>query len=149
MSPEAQTDLVVNRLDDVTPDATCKLHVMQASIRDSRMDVVNRIIAMKRGGCQTMIVADTVEPQALAALKAAKIVPRHGPIHDKVFLVYGKYGAGYQYRVYTGSHNLSGSANRKYDEIFVKLAPETGATHPIYDEYVTHFDDAYGIATPL
>lgn len=149
VSPEAQTDLVVNRLDDVTPDATCKLHVMQASIRDSRMDVVNRIIAMKRGGCQTMIVADTVEPQALAALKAAKIAVREAPIHDKVFLVYGKYGSGYQYRVYTGSHNLSGSANRKYDEIFVKLAPETGATHPIYDEYVTHFDDAYGIGSAL
>lgn len=149
VSPEAQTDLVVNRLDDVTPDATCKVRVMQASVRDSRMDVVNRLVTMKNGGCQVTVVADTVEPQALAALKAAKIPVREAPIHDKVFLVYGKYGAGYQYRVYTGSHNLSGSANRKYDEIFVKLAPETGATHPIYDEYIAHFDDAYGIATPL
>jgi hypothetical protein len=71
------------------------------------------------------------------------------PIHDKVFIVYGKYGVGYQYRVYTGSHNLSGSSAHKYDEIFVKLAPELGITHPVYDEFVTHFSDAYDVGTPL
>jgi hypothetical protein len=149
ISPEVQTDLVVNRLDDVTPDSTCRVHVMQASIRDTRMDVVNRIVALKKGGCQVSVVADTYEPAALAALKAAKIPVREALIHDKVFLVYGKYGSGYQYRVYTGSHNLSGGSAHRFDEIFVKLAPETGSTHPVYDEYVTHFSDAYDIATPL
>lgn len=47
------------------------------------------------------------------------------------------------FRVYTGSHDLSGSANRAYAEIFVKLAPETGAAHPVYDAHLTHFTDAY------
>lgn len=149
ISPEAQTDLVVNRLDDVTPDTTCRVKVMQASIRDSRMDVVNRLITMKKGGCQVQVVADTFEPDALAALKAAKIPVREMLIHDKVFVVYGKYGGGYQYRVYSGSHNLSGGAAHRFDEIFVKLAPETGATHPVYDEFITHFNDAYSVATPL
>jgi hypothetical protein len=149
ISPEVQTDLVVNRLDDLTPDSTCRVRVMQASVRDSRIDVVNRLVALKKGGCQVSVVADTVEPDALAALKAASIPVRHMLIHDKVFVVYGKYAGGYQYRVYTGSQNLSGSSAHKYDEIFVKLAPELGATHPVYDEFVTHFSDAYDVATPL
>lgn len=149
VSPESTTDLVVNRLDDVSPDNKCRVRVMQASIRDSRLAVVDRLVAMKRGGCQVQVVADTVEPKALAALKGANIPVREMPIHDKVFLVYGKFGSGYQHRVYTGSHNLSGSALRKYDEIFVKLAPETPTEHPVFDHYVAHFDDAYSVGTAL
>ena len=148
-SPEATTDLVVNRLDDVTPDTSCRVRVMQASVRDSRLDVVSQLTRMKRAGCQVWVVADTVEPDALAALHAAGISVRHMPIHDKSFIVYGKFGAAYQYRVYSGSHNLSGSAAHSYDEIFVKLAPEAGATHPIYDAYFTHFNDAYNSGTAL
>src|SRR5690606_11824073 len=95
VSPEATTDLVVNRLDDVTPDASCRVRVMQASIRDSRLAVVDRIVQMKAGGCQVWVVAETVEPKALAALKKAKIPVRKMPIHDKSFIVYGKYGNAY------------------------------------------------------
>ncbi len=116
---------------------------MQASVRDSRLDVVAQLVRMKRGGCKVWVVSDTVEPDALAALHAASIPVHHMPIHDKSFIVYGKFGSTYQYRIYTGSQNLSGSAAHKFDEIFVKLAPETGATHPIYDAYFTHFNDAY------
>jgi len=148
-SPEVSTDLVVNRLDDITPDANCRVRVMQASIRDSRLDVTAQLARMKRGGCQIWVVSDTVEPDALAALKSAGIPVRHMPIHDKSFIVYGKFGTAYQYRVYSGSQNLSGSSAHKYDEIFVKLAPETGSTHPIYDAYFTHFNDAYNVGTPL
>jgi hypothetical protein len=149
VSPEAQTDLVVNRLDDVTPDAKCEVRVIQASVRDSRLAVVDRLIAMKQGGCTVSVVADTVEPSALAKLKGAGIAVRHKPIHDKSFIVYGKYGAAYEHRVYTGSHNLSGGSAHRFDEIFVKLAPEGDASHPIYDAYVTHFADAFDDAAPL
>jgi hypothetical protein len=148
-SPEADTDLVVNRLNDVTPDANCRVRVLQASIRDSRLDVVNLLVRMKQGGCQVTVVADTIEPEARATLRAAGIPMREALIHDKTFIVYGKFGASYAYRVYSGSHNLSGSANRRYDEIFVKLAPETGETHPVYDAYIAHFDDAYASGTPV
>jgi hypothetical protein len=148
-SPEAQTDLVVNRLDDITPDASCRIRVMQASVRDSRLDVVERLAKMKRGGCQVWVVSATVEPDALAALHAARIPVHRMPIHDKSFIVYAKFGSAYQYRVYSGSQNLSGGALHKYDEIFVKLAPEAGATHPVYDAYYTHFNDAYNTGTAL
>jgi phosphatidylserine/phosphatidylglycerophosphate/cardiolipin synthase-like enzyme len=148
-SPEAQTDLVVNRLDDIIPDGNCRIRVMQASVRDSRLDVVARLAKLKQGGCQIWVVSNNVEPAALAALHAARIPVHHMPIHDKAFIVYGKLGATYQYRVYSGSHNLSGGSAHRYDEIFVKLAPETGAAHPIYDAYYTHFNDAYNAGPAL
>jgi phosphatidylserine/phosphatidylglycerophosphate/cardiolipin synthase-like enzyme len=148
ISPELQTDLVVNRLDDITPDAQCEMRVIQASVRDSRIEVVNRLVALKAGGCKVTVVADTVEPQALAVLTNAGIKVWHKPIHDKSFIVYAKYGAAYEYRVYTGSHNLSGGSAHKYDEIFVKLPAEVGTQHALYDAYVTHFDDALKGAMP-
>ena len=142
-SPETQTDLIVNRLNDITLDTKCQVRVMQASVRDSRMDVVDQLIKMKKGGCRVWVVTDTAEPDALAALKAAKIPVHHMPIHDKAFLVFGNYGGTYEFRAYSGSQNLSGSSAHKFDEIFVKLAPETGAVHPLYDAYLRHFNDAY------
>lgn len=148
-SPEASTDLVVHRLDDFTPDTACRVRVMQASIRDSRMEVVDQIVKMKKGGCQVWVVADTVEPDALKALKGASIPVHHMPIHDKAFLVYAKAGTAYEYRVFTGSHNLSGGSAHRYDEIFVKLAREVGTTHPVYDAYFTHFNDAYNTGAAL
>lgn len=148
-SPEAQTDLVVNRLDDITPDASCRVRVMQASVRDSRLAVVDQLVEMKRGGCHIWVVADTVEPKALAALHAASIPVHKMPIHDKSFLVTGKFGTTSEFRIYTGSHNLSGGSAHRYDEIFVKLAAETGDAHPIYDAYFTHFNDAYNTGPAL
>lgn len=148
-SPETSSDLVVNRLNDVTPDSDCRVRVMQASVRDSRMAVVNHLIKMKNGGCKVWVAANTVEPNALAALRGAGIKVRKHRVHDKVFLIRGRYGGKLRYRAYTGSHNLSISANRKYDEIFVKLAPEKADSHPVYDAYYTHFNDAYNNGTPL
>jgi phosphatidylserine/phosphatidylglycerophosphate/cardiolipin synthase-like enzyme len=116
---------------------------MQASVRDSRQDVVDQLVKMKRGGCKVWVVAHTVEPHALATLRAAHIPVHRMPIHDKAFIVYGKFGGERQYRIFTGSHNLSGGSAHRYDEIFVKLAGETGDTHPVYDAYYTHFNDAY------
>jgi phosphatidylserine/phosphatidylglycerophosphate/cardiolipin synthase-like enzyme len=149
VSPELQTDNVVNRLDDVTPDAKCEVRVMQASVRDSRLAVVEHLIAMKQGGCKVTVVSGNIEPAAKAALARAGIAMRQKAVHDKAFIVHGKFGTVYQYRVYTGSQNLSGSAAHKYDEIFVKLAAETGDVHPLYDAYLTHFADAYDNAVPV
>lgn len=143
VSPEVQTDLVVHRLDDFPLDSDCRVRVMQASVRDSRLDVVAQLVKMKRGGCKVWVVADTVEPDALAALHAANIPVHHMPIHDKSFLVRYRGDDGeLRYRVFTGSHNLSGGSAHRFDEIFVKLAAEA-ASHPVYDAYFTHFNDAY------
>jgi phosphatidylserine/phosphatidylglycerophosphate/cardiolipin synthase-like enzyme len=148
-SPELQTDLVVDRLDNITPDTGCRVRVIQAEVRDSRLAVVDQLVKMKRGGCQIWVVADTVEPRALSALHAAKIPVHKMPIHDKSFLVFGKVGATSEYRVYTGSHNLTSGAAHRNDEIFVGLTPETDDAHPVYDAYLTHFNDAYHTGVAL
>jgi len=99
VSPEVDTDIIINRLNDVTPNDRCEIDVLQNELRDSRINVVEFLVK--------------------------------------------KFGDRYEYRVYTGSHNLSYSANAKFDEIFVKLAAETGNTHPVYDAYRAHFKNAY------
>ncbi len=149
VSPDLETDLIINRINDMTPDSTCQVRVMHASVRDSRIKLVERLVAMKKAGCKVYVLSDTVEPDALKALKAASIPVRHHGIHDKAIFIYGKYGTANAYRVYTGSHNLSISANTKFDEIFVKLAPESGTAHPVYDAYLTHFNDVWAVATAL
>jgi hypothetical protein len=148
-SPDLETDIIVSRLNDLTPDSTCEMRVMQASLRDSRMAVVDLLVKFKKAGCKVYVLADTVESKALAALKAAAIPVRHHDIHDKAFIATGKYGTAKAFRIYTGSHNLSISANTKYDEIFVKLAPESGTAHPVYDAYYAHFGDVWAVATAL
>lgn len=105
--------------------------------------VVDQLVKMKRGGCHIWAVADTVEPRALAALHAANIPVHKMPIYDKSFVVTRTFGMTSEFRVYTGSHNLSSGSAHRYDEIFVKLAAKTGDAHPIYDAYFTHFNDAY------
>ena len=122
---------------------------MQAAIRNSRMAVVNQLIKLKRGGCRVWVVAHTIESNARAALKGAGIAMRPHQVHDKGFIVYAKFGSAYQYRVFTESHNLSGSAARRSDEILVKLAGDTAETHPVHDAYYTHFNDAYNAGRAL
>ena len=149
ISPETQTDLITHRLDDLTPNSSCEVRVMQAVVRDSRLAVVNRLVKMKQGRCDVRVVASKVEPEALRRLKAAGILVRRNKVHDKMFLVHGRFGSSNKYRVYTGSHNLSYSAGRRFDEIFVKLPPESGTSHPVYDAFMAHFTDAYDDGTPL
>ena len=148
-SPEAQTDLVVDRLDDVTPDSACRVRVMQAAVRATRMAVVRQLVRMKSGGCLVHVVASEVAAEPLQALKSAGIPVRRALVHDKAFVVHGKYGSTYRSRVYTGSHNLSGRANTTFDEIFVKLAPETSTSSPVYAAFLRHFRDAYDSAPAL
>ena len=148
VSPEAQTDLIVNRLDDIAPDANCRIRVMEASFRASRTVVVDELAKLEASGCKVYVISHNVAPSALAKLHAAGIKPHDTRVHDKAIIVYAKFkggATGYEYRVFTGSHNLSNGSAHEFDEIFVKLDAERGASHPIYDAYVRHFNDAYAI----
>ena len=89
------------------------------------------------GGADYLMTLVEGVPNAASAPEYARCV------HDKFFLIYGKYGTTYNYRVYTGSQNWSQDALSENEELFVKMAPESGTVHPIYDAYYTHFNDAY------
>ncbi|GAB3757535.1 phospholipase D-like domain-containing protein [Microlunatus parietis] len=146
-SPEQTTDLVVNRLGYLTPDSACRIRVMQASINDTRIAVINKLIELKQGGCKVWVGVGNIQPQALAALKGAGIPVRKSPIHDKMFLIYGKYGDTTADRtvVLTGSHNLSLSALRHNDELLIKVTD----SQPMYDAFYDHFNDAYNTGSAL
>jgi phosphatidylserine/phosphatidylglycerophosphate/cardiolipin synthase-like enzyme len=152
-SPEAvgQTDTIVTRLNDVTPDANCRLRIGMSFVTTGRPDILAQVKRYRAGGCAVWMVVggDSTDgiamPQSVynELLDAGVAIRRKDKVHDKFFLVYGKYGTTYNYRVYTGSQNWSQDALNENEEIFVKMAPESGTTHPLYDGFYGHFNDAY------
>ncbi|WP_225412720.1 phospholipase D-like domain-containing protein [Stigmatella hybrida] len=152
-SPEGmgQTDTIVTRLNDATPDANCRLRIGMSFVTAGRPALLAQIKRMKAGGCSVWMVVggnategiDMARPVYDELLGAGVAIRRRDKVHDKFFALYGRFGASYAYRVYTGSQNWSQDALNENEELFVKLAPETGTVHPIYDAYVGHFNDAY------
>ena len=156
-SPEGpdQTDTVVSRLDDLTPDSRCQIRMGMSFVTSARPDLLRFITGAKAKGCRVWMAVGSSKgtirmPRDVytSLTKAGVSIRRVAGIHDKFFAVYGKFGRQYQYRVYTGSQNWSGSALRSNDEIFVKLAPETGTSHPLYDGFNRHFGDAWSVGRP-
>ncbi|UQA58732.1 phospholipase D-like domain-containing protein [Polyangium aurulentum] len=152
-SPEglSQTDTIVTRLNDITPDTNCRVRIGMSFVTTGRPELLAQVKKMKAGGCSVWVVVsgnatdgiDMSQSVYNELLDAGVAVRRRDKVHDKFFAVYGKFGSSYAYRVYTGSQNWSQDALNENEELFVKLAPETGTTHPIYDAYVGHFNDAY------
>jgi phosphatidylserine/phosphatidylglycerophosphate/cardiolipin synthase-like enzyme len=155
-SPEGggQTDTIVTRLNDITPDGNCEIRIGMAFVTTGRPNLLSQIKHLRAYGCRIWMVVSqkddgtiNMAPSVLGELLSAGVVVRKRPhVHDKYFAVYGKYGSSYAYRVYTGSQNWSQDALNENEEIFVKLAPETGSSHPIYDGFVAHFADAFDAA---
>ncbi|HYO54490.1 phospholipase D-like domain-containing protein [Archangium sp.] len=152
-SPEGlnQTDTIVTRLNDVTPDANCRLRIGMSFVTTGRPDILAQVKRYRAGGCAVWMVvggdatAGISMPQSVynELLDAGVAIRRKDKVHDKFFLIYGKYGTSYAYRVYTGSQNWSQDALNENEEIFVKMSPETGTVHPLYDGFYNHFNDAY------
>jgi phosphatidylserine/phosphatidylglycerophosphate/cardiolipin synthase-like enzyme len=151
-SPErsGQTDTIVTRLNDMAPDANCRLRIGMANVTSGRPELVSLVKNYRKAGCQVWMVVGTDGSDISMnqgvyddLIKAGVKIHKIAHVHDKYFLAYGKFGGSYQYRVYTGSQNWTEDALSQNDEIFVKMAPETGTTHPLYDGYYAHFNDAY------
>ena len=152
-SPEGpgQTDTIVTRLNDITPDTNCRVRIGMSFVTTGRPELLTQIKRLKAGGCAVWMVVggnatDGISmPQSVydELLAAGVAIRRKDKVHDKFFLVYGKYGTSYLYRVYTGSQNWSQDALNENEEIFVKMAGESGSVHPLYDGFYAHFNDAY------
>ena len=122
-SPEQGTDLVYNRLTYVDPDADCAIRVAEAMFNDTRKNVAELLVAKKRQGCWVSVAVGSIGGESLAILRNAGIAVTKINTHDKFILVKGRYAGSADVRrlVFTGSHNLSHSANYINDELFVKL----------------------------
>jgi phosphatidylserine/phosphatidylglycerophosphate/cardiolipin synthase-like enzyme len=146
-SPEQTTDLVVNRLDYLDADDSCRVRVMEASITSGRMAVVDKLVSLHQQGCHTWVDVGSIDSQPLSTLKAAGIPVHTSPVHDKAIIVYGRYAGSTADRtlVFTGSHNLTASALRYNDEILVKVED----SQAMYDAFYAHFNDAYNTGSTL
>jgi hypothetical protein len=126
-SPEQETDLVYNRINYVEPDTACAIRVAEAMFNDTRNNVAQLLVSKKQQGCWVSVAVGSIGSQALATLRNAGIAVRRINTHDKFILVKGRYAGSTATRriVFTGSHNLSHSANYLNDELFVKLEDDT------------------------
>ena len=151
-SPEGrgQTDTIVARLNDVTANANCQVRIGMNFATAGRPALVKLVKKLRAKKCRVWMVVGSkggkieMDRGVYNALtKAGVSIRRTSAVHDKYFLVYGKFGKRYEYRVYTGSQNWSASALTTNDEIFVKMAPESASSHPLYDGFRTHFDNTW------
>jgi HKD family nuclease len=158
-SPEqkGETDTIASRLNDLTPDANCRLRIGMKTVTSLRPKLVALVKDFRKAGCQVWMAVSTDKSGGIDMnqgvydqfIKAGVTIHRTSTrLHDKFFVAYGKYGSTYQARVYTGSQNWTESALNYNDELFVKMAPESATSHPLYDGYVSHFNDAFDSGKP-
>jgi hypothetical protein len=153
VSPELTSDLVVQRIDeDVwTPSANCIVRVINPHFTAERKAVTQQLAKMKSAGCNVAVIGNHVDQSEYDRLKAAGIpirVLKIGDtvrVHDKLIAIYAKKAGSttWAYRVYTGSHNFTSGSLSGGDDIFVRLGEETGASHPLFDAVVAHFNDGW------
>lgn len=157
-SPEADTDsdLVAAQLARIQPDNSCQVRFMENNIHhDSgvRQAFFDQLARLDAGGCHMYAVAANMDPSARCAFYHDHItshqdqtgLPNQVSVHDKSIIVHAKFAGSSTYRdiVFTGSHNLTKSALRYNDEIFVKLTDST----PLYQAFYDHFGAAYSKTT--
>lgn len=137
-SPDGDSDIVLTRLRRIDPDDECEIDIAQSMIFDSRMDVVNEVVRLKRGGCKVRVTVNNLQEKPKAAFAAAKIPVRRNETHDKIVLVNARFGDKRQKLVFTGSHNWTQSANSVNDELLVKIANAN-----VYSAFLVHVDQQF------
>ncbi|NUT32739.1 MAG: hypothetical protein HOV79_06650 [Hamadaea sp.] len=152
-SPEGvgQTDTIVNRLNDITADAECRLRVGMASVTGGRPELVALVKTFRSRGCKVWMAVGTDDAGGISMsqavytdlLNAGVAIRRKVKVHDKFFLLRGTQDGAVRYRVYSGSQNWTQDALNENDEIFVKMTSEAEASHPLYDAYYDHFNEMY------
>lgn len=140
-SPEQDSDLVADQLATIRPGRECQVQVIQASLHDTRPEVMDRIVALADGGCTVKVAADQIDPETQASFEAAGIPVHMTPVHDKAFVVRARFHGerGVKKVVFTGSHNITRRALMQSDELFIKVRLDRIA----YDAYLQHFADVY------
>ncbi|HST49660.1 phospholipase D-like domain-containing protein [Jatrophihabitans sp.] len=146
VSPQQQTDLVVDRLSYVNPNSSCQLRVMEATIHDTRSAVVTQLASLHKGGCKVYVTVGSIDPGVLKTLVSNGIAVHSAPVHDKLIIFYGSYAdvTTNRYTIFTGSHNLTKSALSINDELLVKIQ---GVPQVLYQAFYSHFGDAYSTGT--
>jgi hypothetical protein len=130
---EASTDTVANTLGYLSGGTGCYVKAAQAFFTSGRDPIVNELVRIRRLGCTVQLAYSEIDQGVKDKLKAAGVqlklvATTHSnsavvtKIHSKYYMVYGTYaGTANAHRLFTGSHNWSGSALRLNDEVILKL----------------------------
>jgi phosphatidylserine/phosphatidylglycerophosphate/cardiolipin synthase-like enzyme len=151
-SPSVSTnnDIVRNRLDKIDASAPCTIAVAEGLI-SNRPAVFDKLASLANKGCKVRVLGNDGSREnadgqtifnsrrdALRTMKNGGARIKLGRVHDKLILIDAKVDGERKRLVFTGSHNLTASANNINDELFIGLR---GAS--IYDAYVAHFDRVF------
>lgn len=149
-SVSKNNDLVKNRLDKIDASAPCTIDVAEGLI-SNRPAVFDKLASLATKGCKVRVLGndgsrenkdgETIfnsRREALRTMKAGGVRIKLGRVHDKLILIDAKVDGERKRLVFTGSHNLTASANAINDELFIGLR---GAS--IYDAYVGHFNRVF------
>ena len=132
-SEEASTDTVAATMGYLSGGTGCYLKAAQAFFTSGRDPIANELVRIRRLGCTVQLAYSDIDQSVKDKLKAAGVQLRQvktthsnstavTSIHHKYYMMYGTYaGSANAYRLFTGSHNWSGSALRLNDEVILKL----------------------------
>jgi len=147
VSPEKDGDLLLRVLRKVKPTRSgCEIRVMQTFITDARIRVARRLRALQRRHCNVSVLVNENRKSHKIAMggKVKRVIRGERKlccVHDKLVLIQGTYeGRRDSTVVVTGSHNMSGPANSRNDEVLVVVEDVPA----LYLTYVAHFIDGYG-----
>ncbi|MDQ3933559.1 MAG: heparin lyase I family protein [Actinomycetota bacterium] len=158
-SPEQQTDLWETQLKLLKGPGEggatdCRVTVLHNFLEDARLAAIDELARLSRNGCEVRIAVNYVDreppdsdyvdigPQAKELLCTTpgdlRIIAVR-KLHHKAIAAYGTFNGAYRATVWTGSHNLTGPALNRNDEMLFRVdnAPK------LADE----FRNEYGLAS--
>ncbi|HEV2146113.1 MAG TPA: phospholipase D-like domain-containing protein [Longimicrobiaceae bacterium] len=129
-SEQASTDVVANTLGYLSGGSGCYVKAAQNMFTSGRDPIADELIRIRKLGCTVQLAYTNMDSGIKARLKDGgvqlRLVDSPAKIHHKYYVVYGTYaGTSGAYRLFTGSHNWSGSALRINDEVLLKLYDRT------------------------
>jgi hypothetical protein len=153
-SPEkdADPDFVHARFNNMTSGNGCTVGVAQAEWKVERLAIAQRLAQLRTnpGGCSVGVIlghkfvngveVPNADSQVLSTLHNAGIPIEYGEVHDKYFFLEG---GGKPKTVLTGSHNMSGAALRRNDELLVEIKSSAS----VYSAYWDHWFRTLGSTT--
>ena len=146
------TDTMVNILKDMVctytgsdgAEHTTELRVAMFQFLESRKQLADALAALAKEGCAIEVIDSQTDSTIQSVLNKAGIPNtvcsydyqgNNIRTHTKFMIVNGKFGEDTTPRVYTGSHNWTGSALRSADEAMLRIASED-----YYSQYRSFFD---------
>lgn len=131
---EASTDTVVEHLSKIrSSEKGCEIDVTQAQFTGPRRAVADELVRIGKLGCQVRVVyGDGLTQYTYDILHGEPNIKMRGyydgrdsdnpiSIHSKYLRIKANYDGHHRDMVLTGSHNLTGPALRKHDEILAAI----------------------------